>query len=152
MEIIRAGEQDLEELLGFYRRMADSMEENGIRHWHWGEYPREELIREDVRSGNMYILRTDGSITAAVSILFGQEKEYESLPWTGGSHPGSFRRLAVHPSMQRAGMGGLVLDDVQQLLRQNGCDCVRCDTAEGNLPAVRFYERMGRKQRRQYYL
>ena len=143
MEIIRAGEQDLEELLGFYRRMADSMEENGIRHWHWGEYPREELIREDVRSGNMYILRTDGSITAAVSILFGQEKEYEGLPWTGGSHPGSFRRLAVHPSMQRAGMGGLVLDDVQQLLRQNGCDCVRCDTAEGNLPAVRFYERMG---------
>lgn len=143
MEITRATEQELEELISFYRRTAEDMEERGIRHWHWGRYPSEEMIREDVMTGSMYYLRTDGAITAAVSILFGQEEEYQALPWTCGLYPGSFRRLAVHPSMQGAGQGGLVLDDVQQLLRRSGYDCVRCDTAECNLPALRFYEKLG---------
>ena len=143
MEIIRATEQELEELLTFYRHVADNMEEHAIRHWHWGRYPNEEMIRGDVENGSMYYLRTDGVITAAVGVVFGQEDAYNALPWTCGVNPGSFHRLAVHPSVQGAGLGGLVLDDVQQLLRRSGHDCVRCDTAESNLPALRFYEKLG---------
>ena len=143
MEIIRATEQELEELVSFYQIVADNMEERAIRHWHWGRYPNEELIREDVMNGNMYILRTDGAISAAVGVVFGQEDAYDTLPWTCGMNPGSFHRIAVHPSMQGAGLGGLVLDDVQQLLRRSGHDCIRCDTAEDNLPALRFYEKLG---------
>ncbi len=143
MEIIRATEQELEELLSFYQCVADHMEERDIRHWHWGRYPNEELIREDILKGQMYCLRTDGVITAAVGVLFGQEDAYRALSWTGGMNPGSFHRLAVHPSMQGAGLGGLVLDDVQQLLRRSGHDCVRCDTSANNAPALRFYEKLG---------
>ena len=72
MEIIRATEQELEELLSFYQTVADNMEEHAIRHWHWGRYPNEEMIREDVMNGSMYILRTDGVITAAVGVVLGQ--------------------------------------------------------------------------------
>ncbi len=143
MEIIRATEQELDELLSFYQRVADGMEARGIHHWHWGRYPSEEIIRADVHNGQAYIMRTDGAITAAVCVTPGQEEEYNALPWTCGVRPGSFRRLAVHPAMQRAGLGGLVLDDVQQLLRRGGHDCIRCDTAETNLPAVHFYEKLG---------
>ena len=143
MEIIRATEQDLEELLAFYQRVADEMEGKDIRHWHWGRYPTEEMIREDVEKGQMYVLLTDGAITAAVGVMFGQEEAYDTLPWTCGVRPGSFHRLAVHPAMQGAGLGGLVLDDVQQLLRRSGCDCIRCDTSENNRPALNFYEKMG---------
>ena len=143
MEIIRATEQELDELLAFYRHVADTMEGKQIRHWHWGRYPTEEMIREDVQKGELYVLRTDGEITAAVGVVFGQEEAYNALHWTGGVNPGSFHRLAVHPAMQGAGLGGIVLDDVQQLLRRNGCDCVRCDTSENNGPALRFYEKLG---------
>jgi mannose-6-phosphate isomerase len=143
MEIMRATEQDLEELLSFYQRTADQMEEREIRHWHWGRYPNEELIRGDVERGEMYCLRTDGAISAAVSVSFGQEDVYESMSWTCGLRPGSIHRIAVHPAMQGAGLGGLVLDDVQQILRRGGCDCIRCDTSENNAPAIRFYEKLG---------
>ena len=143
MEMIRAAERDLGELFDLYRHAADGMEARGIQHWHWGRYPNEDLIREDVQKGQLYYLRTDDAITAAVGIVFGQEKEYEGLNWTGGLNPGTFHRLAVHPSVQGAGLGGLVLDDVQQLLRRGGCDCVRCDTSENNTPALRFYEKLG---------
>ena len=143
MESIQATNQDLDELLSFYQCVADHMEERSIRHWHWGRYPNEEMIREDVNAGNMYYLRTDGEISAAVVAMIGQEPEYNGLSWTCGIRPGVFHRLAVHPSMQGAGLGGLVLDDVQQLLRRIGCDCVRCDTSERNGPALRFYEKLG---------
>ena len=36
MDIIRATESDLEELLDLYQRAADQMEADGLKQWHWG--------------------------------------------------------------------------------------------------------------------
>ena len=143
MEMIRAAERDLGELFDLYRHAADGMEARGIRHWHWGRYPNEDLIREDVQKGQLYILRDGGRIAAAAGAACGQEEEYGALSWTCGVKPGSFHRIVVHPSLQGAGLGGRMLDEVLELLRRGGCDCVRCDTSENNLPALRFYEKHG---------
>ena len=143
MELIRATEQELDELLAFYQHVADHMEEKGLQQWHWGRYPNEEMIREDIEKGDLYYMRVDDSLAAAVVLMVGQEPEYDGLTWTCGIRPGIFHRLGVHPSMQGAGLGGLVLDDVLQILRRSGCDCVRCDTAEVNRHAIRLYEKLG---------
>ena len=143
MEIIQATAATLDELISFYQVVADHMEERAIRQWHWGRYPNEDLIRRDVEAGRLYYLPQDDEIAAAVVVETGQDPEYEALSWNCGIHPGVFHRLAVHPSMQGAGLGGLVLDDVQQMLRRSGCDCVRCDTSEKNRGAIRLYEKMG---------
>ena len=141
--MIQATEKELNELISFYQVVTDNMEENALTQWHWGRYPNEDMIRGDVEAGRLYYLREDDEIAAAAVVIIGQEPEYVGLSWTCGIHPGSFQRLAVHPSMQGAGLGGLVLDDVQQLLRRSGCDCVRCDTSTKNKAARRLYEKMG---------
>ena len=143
MELIRAAEQDAEKLIAFYRHVADDMEKAGIRHWHWGRYPNEELIRGDIERGELYYLPEGETIAAAVAVSKGQEEDYNSLTWSCGVRPGCLHRLAVNPSMQGAGRGGMVLDDVLQLLRRVGCDCVRCDTSENNPHAIRLYEKLG---------
>lgn len=143
MDIIRATESDLEELLDLYQRAADQMEADGLKQWHWGIYPTEELIREDVAQGLMYIDRMDGVIAGAVSLVGEPEPEYDAVPWTGGINPGYFHRLVIDPPMQGAGMAGGILDDLQQLLRRAGCDCIRCDTAINNKRAMRLYEKLG---------
>ena len=143
MELIQATERELDELLAFYQHVADHMEEKGLQHWHWGRYPTEEMIREDICRGDLYYLREDGAVAAAVVLMVGQEPEYDKLAWSFGIRPGIFHRLAVHPSMQGAGLGGLVVDDVLQLLRRLGCDCARCDTSEKNHNAIRLYEKLG---------
>jgi mannose-6-phosphate isomerase len=143
MEIIQATEKELDELISFYQVVTDNMEENALTQWHWGRYPNEDLIRGDVKAGRLYYLREDDEIAAAVIAMTGQDPEYEKLSWTCGIRPGVFHRLAVHPSMQGAGLGGLVLDDVQQMLRRSGCDCVRCDASTKNKAAIRLYEKMG---------
>ena len=59
MELIKATAGDLPELLDLYERVSDEMEKNGLRQWHWGVYPTEEMIRDDVEKGLMYIQRAD---------------------------------------------------------------------------------------------
>ena len=144
MELIQAKKQDLDTLLAFYQHVAETMEERGLRQWHWGLYPTEDMIREDVRKGDLYFLPGNGGkIDAAVVCMVGQEPAYDVLDWSCGLRPGIFHRLAVDPALQGMGLGGLVLDDVQQLLRTAGCDCIRCDTSEKNEKAIRLYEKMG---------
>ena len=143
MELIQATPQEADELLAFYQHVADNMEETGLQQWHWGRYPNEEMIRADIAEGSLYYMLDGNTIAAAVVLMVGQEDEYDKLVWSCGSRPGIFHRLAVHPSMQGAGLGGLVLDDVLQLLRRSGCDCVRCDTSEKNRHAIRLYEKLG---------
>ena len=79
MELIKATEQDLRELLVLYRRTAEHMEDGGLRHWHWGVYPSEELIRADVTGGHMYLQRVDGTVAAAVAVFTEQDREYETV-------------------------------------------------------------------------
>ena len=144
MELIRAAEGDLQELLNLYERVAAEMEKSGLRQWHWGVYPTEEMIRDDVAQGLMYIQRIDGVIAGAVAVFNGvDEPEYAEVPWTCGVNPGYFHRLAVDPAMQGMGIAGGILDDVQQILRGQGCDSVRCDTNDKNARARRLYEKMG---------
>ena len=144
MELIRAAESDLPELLDLYKRVTAEMENSGLRQWHWGVYPTEGMIRDDVARGLMYIQRTDGAIAGAVSVFSGtDEPEYAEVPWTCGVNPGYFHRLAVDPSMQGMGIAGGMLDDIQQILRGAGCDSVRCDTNDKNTRARRLYEKMG---------
>ena len=106
MELIRAAESDYEEVLALYRRAADLMQREGSTQWHWGVYPTDEMILEDIRMGRQYIQRADGVIAAVVSITDQSEPEYDAVPWTGGMYPVYFHRLAVDPQMQGAGIAG----------------------------------------------
>ncbi len=143
MELMRAGQAEIDELIDLYHRVSDQMEQDGIHQWHWGIYPREDLLRDDLEKGNLYYLREQGEIAAAVVLQTGQEAEYEKLSWNCGVKPGIFHRLAVAPNHRREGLGALVMDDVLKLLRGLGCDCVRCDTSEHNVAALALYERLG---------
>lgn len=143
MELIKATENDLQDLYSLYRRTADHMKQNGLNQWNWGLYPTEEMIRNDVEHGEMYIVRMDGVLAAAISLTETMDPEYTEVSWTGGIRPGFFHRLAIDPPQQGAGIGGDVLDDAIQILRRAGCDCVRCDTNRENKRAMRLYEKMG---------
>ena len=99
MELIKASESDLPELLDLYERVAGEMEQTGLKQWHWGVYPTEQMIRDDVAKGLMYIQRMDGIIAGAVAVFNGiNEPEYAEVPWTGGVNPGYFHRLAAYTS------------------------------------------------------
>jgi len=143
MELFKAAAGDLQEVISLYQRVSAAMEEDGLDCWKWGLYPSEDMIREDLDKGRLWIQRADKQLVAAVAVMTEQKPEYEKKEWTCGIRPGIFTRLAVNPSVQGAGWGGGVLDDVQQILRRAGCDSIRCDADIRNTRALRLYEKMG---------
>ena len=143
MELKRAREADREELNALYRETTERMEADGLTQWHWGEYPSEEMIAEAISAGQMYLRREAGEIVAAVVIDMQMDEAYRDVDWSWGTQPGQFRALAVRPDQQSTGLGAIVLDDVMKILRESGCDSVRCNTDPENRRAVRLYEKLG---------
>jgi ribosomal protein S18 acetylase RimI-like enzyme len=63
---------------------------------------------------------------------------------TGRAGPrGYLQRLAVHPDVQRNGLGAALVVDGLRWLRRWGAKEVLVNTQEGNDPAVRLYEALG---------
>lgn len=140
MMLEQAKQTDFQELAELYHTVADEMNARGLSQWHWGQYPNEGLIRGDLGHGTLYVVRENGKIILAVAADTAQEDVYAPVNWLFGTRPGSFHRLAILPEAQGRGLAKAVLPEVFEILRGQGCDCLRCDTHTGNDRALRLYE------------
>ena len=141
-----AKKAEVDQVIDLYHKVADAMEAGGLDQWHWGIYPREDLLREDVELGRMWVERDGDRVIACVMLGTEMDDVYQSVNWLYGTRPGLFHRLAVMPGYQGQGIGNRVLDEAERILRGMGCDCLRCDTNAANLRAIHVYE--GRGMRR----
>lgn len=67
---------------------------------------------------------------------------------------GDITNVAVKPSRQRQGIGGLLVNSLILLTRERGIHTLHLEVREGNDRAIRLYERMGFVQdglRKNYY-
>jgi|SRR5579872_3632704 len=60
-----------------------------------------------------------------------------------GGHRGSINYLAVEPKLQKSGIGRLLMDKIEVLLRKMGCPKINLQVRESNLGVAAFYERIG---------
>lgn len=146
MILTKAQKGDEKEIQSLYDKVTESMQQQGLNQWQIGSYPVPGMAEEDVQAGRLYVVRQDGRLICAVTVDKEQDAQYARIPWLFGVKPGCFHRLAILPEAQGRGLGKQVLDDVEEILRQQGCDSLRCDTMETNQRALRLYE--GRGMRR----
>ena len=116
----KATAADLNAACELYRLVCDAMEARGNGQWHWGEYPTEEFIRNDIDRGELYVAAGDDGLMAAACINTRQDPEYAELNWLYGVKPGSFHRLVLHPDHQGKGLGAELIAQVEEILRAQG--------------------------------
>lgn len=144
--LIKAEAKDLQEICELYQATVKAMEDSGLTQWHWGIYPTEAMLAEDIELRRLYKMTDNGRIAACVMLGTDVDPEYDKVNWIFGTRPGLFHRLAVHPDFQGRGVGGMVLDDAEQILRDWGCDSLRCDTNADNERALKMYESRGMRR------
>jgi mannose-6-phosphate isomerase len=132
-------EAQLGEVFALYQSAVENMHARGLYQWEWGEYPSEEILREDVRLRRLYRLDTDEGLTAVFAVCVGQDREYEDVPWQFGVNPVCLHRIAVRPDRQGKGHARAILDFVKEEGRRLGCDCLRLDTCVDNEKALRLF-------------
>jgi ribosomal protein S18 acetylase RimI-like enzyme len=58
-------------------------------------------------------------------------------------HRGWVFYLAVDPALRRRGLGRMIMEHLEGLLRERGCPKINLEIRRSNLGVVRFYERIG---------
>ena len=141
-----AREADFEAICALYEEVAAQMEGQGLHQWHWGAYPSADLVREDIEKGHMYCVYGEHGMAICMAVKTEQDEAYDEVDWLFGVRPGSVYRLAVKPEIQNEGYGRQAIEDAMEILRNLGCDAMRCDTYCENAISIKLFARMGMRQ------
>jgi len=140
MRITKPTADALPEICALYRLVIDDMHTRELFQWHWGRYPYEALLEEDIREGRLYRIDDDQGLAGVFALCVGgYEPEYRDVDWQLGSNPVCLHRIAVHPGRGGRGYARAAVDFAKDYGKRIGCDAFRVDTYEENARALKFF-------------
>ncbi|EQB65459.1 MAG: GCN5-related N-acetyltransferase [Thermoplasmatales archaeon I-plasma] len=80
------------------------------------------------------VATVDGSIVGYASIFFRKNSKISHL-----------ESIAVDPEFQNAGIGRMLMDEVERISLEKNCSLIVLETFEKNVSALKLYERSGFK-------
>ena len=141
MLIRKAAERDLNTVMEIYRLAREFMIAAGNPTQWWEGYPPRELIVNDIKEGNSYVVEENGEILAVFYYKTGIDPTYiniENGDWLNDAPYGVIHRIAVRSKGR--GVASFVFDTVY-----GWCKNIRIDTHENNEPMKRALEKNGFK-------
>lgn len=143
MQIRPAFPDDLPQILVIYERARAFMASYGNdRQWADG-YPQEEILKNDLQCGRLYVCTEKGQLAAVFMFFIGTEPTYEII------ENGSWPNARPYGTIHRLACSGLVPHTADSVIgwcckqcRLSGAD-LRGDTHEKNLPMQKAFERNG---------
>ena len=85
MRITKPTADALPEICRLYQLVIDDMHARGLYQWHWGQYPYEELLQEDIREGRLYRIDDEDGLAGVFALCVGgDEPEYQAVDWQQG--------------------------------------------------------------------
>ena len=135
MEITRASEQHLDEILKLCRNCSQDMKCKDIDQWD-EVYPNKEIFQEDINNHSLYVAVREESreIMGCIVLNNDQEPEYKAVEWL--HEQGKFaiiHRLMVHPNYEGKGVARSLIEFVEKLAKDNGYTAIRLDVVNGKL-------------------
>ena len=101
-----AKEQDLPHILTIYNVARRYMRAHGNTAQWVNGYPSEELLRQDLAAGQLYVLEDGGGVYAVFAFILGEDPTYRRIrgAWRDDSPYGTIHRLGSDGS-HRGGLG-----------------------------------------------
>lgn len=119
--------EELPVILSVYVRARQIMRENGNPN-QWGSTnPPEEVLREDIRRGQLYVIAGEGIIHGAFALVPGEDPTYAKI--YGGSWSADETYLTIH-RLAGDGSGGIFAACMEYC--RSRCEYLRIDTHRDN--------------------
>ena len=151
MDIIKGQKQDLSDISDIISNCIKYMESKGIHQWN-KFYPDLDIIENDIKEEDCYVLKDNEKCIAYVAINEEQSTEYSQINWfTDGRKVLVIHRLCVHPKFQGKGIAKKILKFIEEFATKNSYSCIRLDAYSGNEKALKLYEDFGYKKAGQIY-
>ena len=139
-----AAADELDRICDIFGEAIRLMTAEGIAQWD-EFYPDRELLRADIESGQMRVLRVGEQIAAAYSV----NGEYDPAEYDNGDwkYPGLpftvVHRLCVNPSFRRRGIATEVMRHIEDCAKERGIECIRLAAFDSNPAALGLYKKLG---------
>lgn len=78
-EIIKAEKEDLPRILRIYARARDFMCETGKKDQWKGGFPPRELLENDIKEGDLYVVKERDVVHAVFAFIFGEDPTYAEI-------------------------------------------------------------------------
>ena len=104
------------------------------------DYPSKVSAESDINSKSLYILKQGEKIVAVASA--GDFNELGHLRWTP-KNPCELARIGVIPTMQRRGIGTIILQKIIAAMKEKGFDGISMLVSNTNHTAIALYEKNG---------
>jgi ribosomal protein S18 acetylase RimI-like enzyme len=110
---------------------------------HWSSPGTENGVRLDLRNRGLFIARRNRRLIATLRL--GTKKPWAIDPayFSASPRPLYLTNMAVHPDLQRCGIGRACLEEVVRIAREWPADAVRLDAYDADAGAGGFYARCG---------
>lgn len=134
-DFVRAALADAEELLALYHSFI------GAEGCTWDEgYPSMEHIDRDIELGNLFIVRDEKGIVAAISI--DTDAQVDALPNWKIANSREAARLVVRKDMQGKSIARNMLTLLMEELKEQGYEGIHFLVSPGNPAALASYRRL----------
>ena len=144
MNLRLAKKKDLYQLKEMYEKVIENMDKNGIQIWD-EIYPC-EFFQEDIENNRLYILTEEDDIIAAFVLSESNDGE-NYLKWSNTKEKALYLdRFGVNVKYLRQGIGGLMLKNAMEIVKQKNAKYLRLFVVDINIPAINLYLKNGFKQ------
>lgn len=140
-----SSEGDVAQILPLIDQAKAYLASQGIDQWQDG-YPNGDVVHEDIRLGQGYVLEEDGQVLGILTLVFGGEPTYEAIydgAWTTPEPYACFHRIAVSAAARGKGAADAMMQGAEAIAREKGMAGVRIDTHHDNIVMQRMLMRNG---------
>lgn len=140
---------DIDELEQLYNDLNDQLAK-GINFpgWRKGIYPIRQDAIDGIEHANLYVAKFNGKIVGSIILNHASEVAYFKTQWQYESDYSDVfvvHTLAVHPDFWKCGIGNALIEFSIEHGVKSQAKSIRLDVYEGNIPAIKLYEKCGFK-------
>ncbi|MDO4454292.1 MAG: GNAT family N-acetyltransferase [Eubacteriales bacterium] len=129
-----ADERDIKRIMEMICQAQEDLKSQGVDQWQAG-YPNEEIVQEDIRRRENFVMEQNGEIVATVVFSFEKEPSYENIydgKWQSEDPYAVIHRIAVDRSKKKNGVATEMLEEIIKKCHENKILSIRIDTHRDN--------------------
>ncbi len=139
----KASWSDRDEIVSLIRGVVDHLNQIGIPQWD-DVYPAASDVEEDIRNGQLYIVRAGQKIAGIITLNQAFHPDYRYGDWRyQGPDFAVVHRVCISPDMQGLGVGTRLMRMAEQMLGEGGVKSVRLDAFTRNPHSLGLYKKLG---------
>ncbi len=143
MNFRKSVKSDINKIMRIIKQAQNYFKENGIDQWQ-DNYPNSDVINNDIKNGNSYIVENNGHIIATIVVSFEKEVAYNNIyqgQWISDERYAVIHRIAIDNMYKGLGLSHKIIKFAEEISIKRGIKSIKVDTHKENIPMQKLLEK-----------